>query len=561
MATIDKKLIHFNRKADFEARLAAGEIRDYSIVCIKDAKLIWTHGQYYGDLSECLTKYPQEFTKEEKDQMLENLGYYAVEWDGVSETIELSDEEYRKVLSATNVYLVFMDVIYIFPTIKSDGIYGYNFIQEYSISNFLLYTSTNPMTITVSPTLIPKTTSDLENDSSFVSAVDTGEEVDGVETDYVTEAAMSAALSFKQDTITDLSTIRSGASKGATAVQPSELANVAKSGSYNDLKDKPTIPSAVTESTVSGWGFTKNTGTYSKPSTGIPKSDLASAVQASLDKADTALQSYTEQYKGTVTGVKVNGATKSPSSGTVDIGNVVTSVKINGSAKSPSSGVVDLGTVITSHQDISGKQDKLVSGTNIKTINGASILGSGDIVIEAGSSGGGGAYTEVSHGTGDTTFALTPNTFHVWDEVASLDLSFAEETAGVANEYLFQFTSGATATTLTLPDVKWASDTPPTIAENMIYQISVLKGLASVLEFKVNLQLIENLITVTLNGMNINASSQYPVMSDIIITTSSGTVTIANGDSNGTSVIDMPAQTFEVLQIMPSSDNTYAYTY
>lgn len=33
---------------------------------------------------------------------------------------------------------------------------------------------------------------------------------------------------------------------------------------------------------------------YTKPSTGIPKGDLASTVQASLNKADTALQSYTE---------------------------------------------------------------------------------------------------------------------------------------------------------------------------------------------------------------------------------------------------------------------------
>lgn len=62
------------------------------------------------------------------------------------------------------------------------------------------------------------------------------------------------------------------------------------SGSYNDLSDKPTIPSAVTEQTVSGWGFTKNDGTYSKPSGGIPKSDLAAAVQTSLGKADTAIQ-------------------------------------------------------------------------------------------------------------------------------------------------------------------------------------------------------------------------------------------------------------------------------
>ena len=101
------------------------------------------------------------------------------------------------------------------------------------------------------------------------------------------------------------------------------LAKVATSGSYNDLTNKPAIPSAVTESTVSGWGFTKNTGTYSKPSAGIPKVDLASAVQASLDKADTALQSYTEQYKGTVTGIKVNGTTNTPnSSGIVDLGEI-----------------------------------------------------------------------------------------------------------------------------------------------------------------------------------------------------------------------------------------------
>lgn len=88
------------------------------------------------------------------------------------------------------------------------------------------------------------------------------------------------------------------------------LAKVATSGSYNDLSDKPTIPSAVTESTVSGWGFTKNTGTYSKPSGGIPKSDLVSAVQTSLGKADTALQS--EQYKGTVSAVDTSDAVDEP---------------------------------------------------------------------------------------------------------------------------------------------------------------------------------------------------------------------------------------------------------
>ena len=55
------------------------------------------------------------------------------------------------------------------------------------------------------------------------------------------------------------------------------------------LPDDTAIPD---ETTVAGWGFTKNTGTYSKPSSGIPKSDLASGVQDSLDLANTALQSH-----------------------------------------------------------------------------------------------------------------------------------------------------------------------------------------------------------------------------------------------------------------------------
>lgn len=97
------------------------------------------------------------------------------------------------------------------------------------------------------------------------------------------------------------------ASQGLTATQKANArTNIGAgtssfSGSYNDLTNKPTIPSAITESTVSGWGFTKNTGTYSKPSDGIPKSDLASAIQTSLSKADTALQSlpsHTHNYAG-----------------------------------------------------------------------------------------------------------------------------------------------------------------------------------------------------------------------------------------------------------------------
>lgn len=61
---------------------------------------------------------------------------------------------------------------------------------------------------------------------------------------------------------------------------------------YRNLAFEDQIPNEVTESTVSGWGFTKNTGTYIKPSDGIPKADLASDIQTSLGKADTALQEH-----------------------------------------------------------------------------------------------------------------------------------------------------------------------------------------------------------------------------------------------------------------------------
>ena len=173
------------------------------------------------------------------------------------------------------------------------------------------------------------------------------------------------------------------------------------------------------------------------------------------------------------------------------VNNPKVSIKMNGAEKGSFTlnqalaGEVDLGTVITAHQDISGKQDKLISGTNIKTINGESVLGSGDITISSGASSS--AYPEVNHGTGDTTFTLTPNTFHVWDKVTSLTLNFGNETSGVANEYLFQFTSGPTATSLTLPNsIKWVNGSAPTIAKNMIYQVSILKGLAGVLEFSNN---------------------------------------------------------------------------
>ena len=73
-----------------------------------------------------------------------------------------------------------------------------------------------------------------------------------------------------------LSVQRNGKSVGTFS------ANAAEDASVNI-----SVPEKVSElENDSGYG------TYTKPATGIPKSDLASGVQASLDKADTALQKH-----------------------------------------------------------------------------------------------------------------------------------------------------------------------------------------------------------------------------------------------------------------------------
>ena len=73
---------------------------------------------------------------------------------------------------------------------------------------------------------------------------------------------------------------------------------------------------ATLEQDVAAKGFTKNTGTYSKPADGIPKTDLSDSVQASLGKADTALQ--------TAPVTSVNGKTGAVSLGAGDVGAIST---------------------------------------------------------------------------------------------------------------------------------------------------------------------------------------------------------------------------------------------
>lgn len=101
-----------------------------------------------------------------------------------------------------------------------------------------------------------------------------------------------------------------GVTNGTRKIAASSLGG---GGTSDDITNASTVTgSTVSDALETLSGEIANKGTYSKPSGGIPKTDLASAVQTSLGKADTALQ--------TAPVTSVNGST-----GAVVIANATTS--------------------------------------------------------------------------------------------------------------------------------------------------------------------------------------------------------------------------------------------
>ena len=225
------------------------------------------------------------------------------------------------------------------------------------------------------------------------SEIDNKGYLTSIPSEYVTETelngkgyATTSQVNAKQDAISDLSTIRSGAALGATALQsvPSEY---------------------VTETELNNKGYIT-----SIPSEYVTETELTN--------------------KGYATTSQVNA-----------------------------------------------KQDTLVSGTNIKTINGTSILGSGDIKTNKP------LQTSTS-----TSMTLTPNVYHRNTSTTLSRLTITLGTASddtILNEYLVEFTTRSSGTTITLPsNVKWVNGTTPTFEASTTYQISIVNNLGVVTKFK-----------------------------------------------------------------------------
>lgn len=140
-------------------------------------------------------------------------------------------------------------------------------------------------------------------------------------------------------------------------------------------------------------------GTYSKPSGGIPKDDLAEEVQTSLGKADTALQYVPNTYR----------------------------------------------TAAAQDEIDAGKADKV---------------------------------TEVTVSTaGAVSQALDPGKlYHFTGALTSLAITFNAAETGVIAQYHFDFDSGSTAPTVTLPATVTMQGSTFTPEANKHYEIDILNG-------------------------------------------------------------------------------------
>lgn len=100
--------------------------------------------------------------------------------------------------------------------------------------------------------------------------------------------------------------------------------------------------------------------------------------------------------------------------------------------------------------------------------------GSGAVVVTIPSGQG----TErIEKDTVDTDVTLEPNKLYIFPEMATLNITLSDNVdASLANEFHFVFQSGATATTLTIPDIISIPD-GFAVGANKIYEISILESM------------------------------------------------------------------------------------
>ena len=174
--------------------------------------------------------------------------------------------------------------------------------------------------------------------------------------DYVKKDELQNSLLTKQDVITDINEIREGAIKGSTSLQSDSLKTI--NGESIIGSGDITIEGGIDDSILEQ---------YAKIEQLNDKQDVITDLDSIRDGASKGATSLQPNSLKTINGESIVGE-----------GDII----ITGDGS-----VIDLSDYVTNEKhnsDLERKQDNLVSGETIKTINGESILGSGNITIEGG---------------------------------------------------------------------------------------------------------------------------------------------------------------------------------
>ena len=195
----------------------------------------------------------------------------------------------------------------------------------------------------------PTKTSDLTNDSGFIDS--------SALSGLVTQTDLTNGLATKQDTISDLSTIRSNAANGQSAYTTI--------GGYGDI-----VTHNTSEFATSAQGDLADTSI--QPNDNITLLNNNAGFITGIDSTDviTAL-GYTPYNSTNPAGYTSNVGTVTSVNNTQPDANGDVTISVTSGANTDLSNLTATGEAHF--------QEPLVSGTNIKTINNASILGSGNI--------------------------------------------------------------------------------------------------------------------------------------------------------------------------------------
>ena len=247
---------------------------------------------------------------------------------------------------------------------------------------------------------------DLEWDAPATATVD--QTYSASSTNAQSGVAVAEAVADKQDTISDLETIRSGAAAGATAVQPGNLATVATTGSYTDLIDKPSIPAAQVNSdwnAVSGVSQILNKPNLATVATSGSYSDLSN--KPTIPTVPTTDQTY-------------NASSTNPQSGTAVAGAIATVNQV------PSSTSADENKVLTVNAQGVANWAPAQGGASYTAGDGLS-LSNGEFDVNVGDGLAiGSVLAETSTGSQTIPYSMEAGSYNLYNYVLQLDATLVD---------------------------------------------------------------------------------------------------------------------------------------